>query len=121
MAREFRVADEAGIIRATLSASNGDTSLFLNDTSGRPHIVLAVNRNGHPSVAFLDENGNYVPVAIGPAATASIREQPMLPDLPQAGGGRSPFTLEADVRTLQGQIDLLWDRVTKLLNRELTR
>lgn len=139
-AQEFRVVDRNGTTRASLSGGEGFTELALNDSRGVRRVMVVVAPDGSPFAMFFDHRGdggydtgfqtpsvNFVDpqrriVASLPwsgATLATMNKLPPLLDLPPTGG-RFPSTGAAsteDVQTLQGRVDLLWDRVNKLVAR----
>lgn len=138
-AQEFRVVDPKGTTRASLSGGEGFTELALNDWNGVRRVLVSVRPDGRafamffdhrgnggyevafetPSVNFADPQGRIIASVPWSAATMTpTNTLPPLLDLPPTGGrvAQSAASTE-DVQTLQGRIDLLWDRVNKLIAR----
>lgn len=56
VAREFKLVDRDGNVRAELSIPFGDPVLFLYDRAGKPRAWLTLDREGNPRIMFVDKN-----------------------------------------------------------------
>ncbi|GBC92882.1 hypothetical protein HRbin15_01359 [bacterium HR15] len=68
VAREFKLVDRDGNVRAELSIPFGDPVLFLYDRTGKPRAWLTLDREGNPRMMFVDKND--MPIWQAPAAEA---------------------------------------------------
>ncbi|MEN3002488.1 MAG: hypothetical protein ABDI19_11690 [Armatimonadota bacterium] len=68
VAREFKLVDREGNVRAELSLPFGEPVLFLYDRSGKPRAWLTLDREGNPRMMFVDAKD--MPIWQAPAGEA---------------------------------------------------
>ncbi len=56
VAREFKLVDSEGRVRAELGIPFGEPVLFLYDRAGKPRAWLTLDSQGNPRLMFVDKN-----------------------------------------------------------------